>query len=78
MASFEIRVINDRQDGLSGVRVKIAFKSLTRGISLEENTDSVGSAYFNGYDDGMIDVYVDGKDCGSFYYKDGDSITITK
>ena len=76
--SFEVRVVNDDQDGLSGVRVKLEFTNPTRGMSDPEYTGSDGSAYFGGYDDGDINVYIDGSDYGSYYYRDGDSITITK
>jgi len=78
MASFEVRVVNDDEKGLSGVRVRLSFKGLTRGIAPEEYTDSDGSAYFIGYEEGDIAVYIDGRDCGSYYYEDGGSITITK
>lgn len=78
MASFEVRVVNDDQKGLKGVRVRLSFKGLTRGMSSEEYTDSDGSAYFDGYEKGDITVYIDGRDYGSYYYVDGGSITVTK
>jgi hypothetical protein len=78
MASFEVRVVNDDQKGLSGVRVRLGFKGLIRGMSSEEYTDSDGAAYFSGYEEGDITVYIDGRDYGSYYYGDGGSITITK
>ncbi len=78
MASFEVRVVNNDQDRLNGVRVRLGFKGLTRGMSSEEHTDSDGSAYFSGYEEGDITVYIDGRDYGTYYYEDGGSITITK
>ena len=78
MASFEVRVVDDDQEGLKGVRVKLEFLSLTRGMSAAEYTDSDGSAYFDGYDEGDIEVYIDGSSYGKYYYEDGGSITITK
>ena len=78
MASFEVRVVNDDQKGLGGVRVRLSFKGLTRGIAPEEYTDSDGSAYFDDYEKGDITVYIDGRDYGSYYCEDGGSITITK
>ena len=77
MASFEVRVVNDAQDGLSGVRVGIEFTSLPRGMA-DEITDVDGSAHFNEYDEGDINVYIDGRNYGSYYYRSGGSITITK
>jgi hypothetical protein len=78
IASFEVRVVNDDQKGIRGVRVRLEFTSLTRGLSAAETTDSDGSAYFDGYEEGSIRVYIDGSNCGEYYYRDGDSITITK
>jgi hypothetical protein len=78
MASYRVRIVNDDQKGLSGARVRLSFKGLTRGIAPEEYTDSDGSAYFSGYEEGDITVYIDGRDYGSFYYEDGGSITVTK
>ena len=77
MASFEVRVVDDEQEGLKGVRVALEFVSLTRGMATEY-TDSDGSAYFDGYDKGDIEVYLDGSSYGKYYYEDGGCITITK
>lgn len=77
MASFEIQVVNDDQDGVEGVRVKLEFTSLTRGMSDDEYTDSDGSVHFDGYEEGEIRVYLDGSDYGTFKYEDGGAITIT-
>ena len=77
MASFEVRVLDD-QKGLKGVRVRLEFVSSTRGMSASEYTDSDGSANFNDYDEGDIEVYIDGSSYGGYHYEDGGSITITK
>lgn len=78
MANFEVRVVNNDQEPLRGVRVKLEFTSITRGMSAEEYTDSDGVAYFSNYDEGEIRVYVDHDNCGTHYYEDGEQITITK
>jgi len=78
MASFEVRVVDDNQEGLKGARVRLEFVNQTRGMSASEYTDSDGSAYFDGYDEGDIEVYVDGSSYGRYHYEDGGSITITK
>jgi hypothetical protein len=78
MPSFEVRVVNDDQEGVKGVRVRLEFTSLTRGMSAEEYTDSDGSAYFDGYDEGSINVYIDGRNYGGYHYDEGGCITITK
>jgi hypothetical protein len=78
MASFEVRVVNDDQKGISGVRVRLEFIPLDRGMSGEEYTDADGSAYFSGYDEGGVNVYVDGANYGSYDYREGDCVTITK
>jgi len=77
MASFEVRVVNNDQEGVSGVRVALEFTSIVRGMATE-HTDSEGSAHFDGYDEGDIRVYVDGQSCGTYSYEDGGCITITK
>jgi hypothetical protein len=76
--SFEVRVVNDDGDGVSGVRVVLSFTDPTRGQSDAEFTDSDGSADFDGYEDGEVKVFLDGADYGAFSYRDGDSITVTK
>jgi hypothetical protein len=78
MASFEVRVVNDDQKGIRGCRVRLEFEGLTRGISSDEQTDSDGCASFDGYDEGEVIVYVDGRNLGTYTYRDGGSITITK
>ena len=78
MAAFEVHVVNDEQEGIRGCRVRLEFKGLTRGMSDDETTDSDGCAYFDDYEDGEIIVYIDGSSYGSYDYRGGDSITITK
>ena len=78
MASFEVRVVNDDQQGLRGVRVSLSFTSLLRGKTAAESTDSDGSASFAGYEEGEVTVYIDGRDYGTYSYRDGECITITK
>ena len=77
MASFTVRVVNDDQEGRAGVRVRLEFTDLTRGMSASENTDDDGRADFDGYDEGEVNVYVDGQNYGSYDYREGDEITIT-
>lgn len=78
MASFEVRIVNHDQKGIRGVRVRLEFTSLTRGMSASETTNSDGSAYFDGYEEGGICIYIDGSNYGEYHYRNGDSITITK
>ena len=77
MASHEIRVVNDDQRGISGVEVGIEFTSIARGMA-HERTDSDGSAYFDDYDEGDMNVYLDGSSYGRYYFSDGGCTTITK
>ena len=78
MPAFEIRVVDRDQKGIRGARVRLEFMSLARGMSATETTDSDGLAYFESYDEGKIRVYIDGSNRGEYYYRYGDSITITK
>lgn len=75
---FSIRVVNDDQEGVSGIRVTLEFTDLVRGVSNEVYTDNDGYAEFNGYDDGEVIVYVDGSNVGRYQYEDGGSITVTR
>jgi len=78
MASFTVRVADSDQKAASGVRVRLEFTSVLRGMSTEEYTDSDGCANFDGYDEGEIQVYLDGKSYGNYQYSDGDEITLTR
>jgi len=75
---FSVRVVNDNQEGVSGIRVRLEFSGITRGMSDDAYTDDQGYAEFDGYDPGEVDVYVDGSNMGTYSYADGDSITITR
>ncbi|PIR89823.1 hypothetical protein COU04_01470 [bacterium (Candidatus Gribaldobacteria) CG10_big_fil_rev_8_21_14_0_10_33_41] len=77
MASFSVRVVNDEQEGISGSRVVLEFTSILRGVTGEEYTDSDGYAYFDDYDEGEVEVFIDGSSYGTYEYRDGESITIT-
>ena len=77
MADLSIRVLNDDEEPLEGIGVGIEFTELIRGMA-HESTDDEGYAYFSGYDEGPIRVYLDGKNCGKYNYVDGDNIDITK
>jgi hypothetical protein len=46
-------------------------------MSDEVYTDADGHAEFDGYGDGEVNVYVNGGNCGTHSYRDGDGITIT-
>jgi len=79
MASFTVKVVNDNQEGISGVRVRLAFTDIDRAMSNPEyTTDDDGRADFDGYDDGEIEVFIDGSSYGTYQYVDEDEITITK
>jgi len=77
MASFSVRVVDDEQEPISGARVVLGFTSILRGMTAEEYTDSEGYAYFGGYDEGEVEVFIRGSSYGDYSYRDGDSITIT-
>jgi hypothetical protein len=75
---FDVRVVDESGDGVDGARVTLGFKTSVRGMTTPEYTGSDGHAEFEGYDDGEVKVFVDGADCGTYDYKDGESITITR
>ncbi len=75
---FSVRVVDDDQKGVSGIRVTLEFTDVLRGMSGEVYTDADGYAEFGGYDDGEVVVYVDGSNFGTYQYEDGGSITVTR
>ena len=77
MADLEIRVLNEDEEPLEGIRVGIEFTDVIRGMA-HEHTDSEGIAYFNDYEEGPVRVYLDGKNYGEYHYRDGERINITK
>jgi hypothetical protein len=77
MASFTVRVVDDDDEGIAGVRVGLEFTSITRGMA-HEYTDSDGRAEFGDYDEGEVNVFLNGQNYGTCEYVDGDEITITK
>jgi len=78
MADLSVRVLNDDGESLSGISVRLEFTELTRGMSVTEETDGDGCAYFSGYKEGPIKVYLNHKNYGEYDYRDGDDIDITK
>jgi hypothetical protein len=76
--SFAIRVVDDEDEGIEGVRVVLSFTDVTRGQTGAELTDSGGYAEFDGYDDGEVTVFINGAEYCIADYRDGDEISITK
>ncbi len=77
MATFSVRIVDDNQKPVKGVEVTLGFTSFTRGMTSDKYTDSNGFAYFDGYNEGNVKVYVRGSNYGEYSYDDGGSITIT-
>jgi hypothetical protein len=78
MAVLGICVIGEDEEPLKGVRVKLEFTGLARGMSDEKRTDSEGMAFFHGYEEGPVRIYLNGTSYGGYYYEDGDKINIWK
>ena len=68
MADLEVRVLNNKDRGIEGIAIRLGFNDIDRGMSDTEYTDSDGSAYFNGFEDGEFTLYVDHKSEGDYYY----------
>ena len=77
MADLSVRVLNDDEEPLEGVRVGIEFTELTRGMA-HEHTDKEGYAYFRSYKEGPIEIFLDGRSYGEYHYGDGESINLIK
>lgn len=78
MASFSVRVVNDEEEGVEGVRVVLSFTDPLRAQTDAERTDEDGYAEFSGYEEGEVRVFLDGSDCGTYDYDDGGSITVSQ
>lgn len=76
--SFCVRVVNKSQDGLGGVRVQMSFTDGLRGMTGEKHTDTDGYAWFDGYRDGEVKVFLGGSNYGIYRYRNGENITIKK
>ena len=77
MSTFTIRVVDDEDEGIGGVRVRVSFLDSNRSDS-DAKTDSDGYADFDGDDEGEIEVFLNGTNYGSYEYSEGDEITIEK
>jgi len=75
--AFDVHVVDDEGEGVSGAHVSLSFTSLLRGVTGERSTDSDGHAEFDGYEDGEIEVFVNGTGYGTYRYSNGEGITIT-
>jgi len=76
---FTIRVVDDEDEGIGGVRVKVSFLERLKGKSMaEQKTDSDGYADFDGDEEGEVEVSLNGTSYGTYEYAEGDEITIEK
>ncbi len=75
---FIVRVVDDEDEAIEGVRVVLSFTEATRGQTDPERTDEEGRVEFEGYEDGEVKVFLDGEECAICDYVDGDEITITQ
>jgi hypothetical protein len=76
MASFSVRVLNDMNAPVIGIRVILEFPLQPFMIKAEEYTDKNGYAIFYGYDNDEIEIMVNGNNFGRYYYCDGEGITL--
>ena len=76
--SFTVRVVNDDNDSVREARVTLNFMNSIRGVTAAEYTAEDGCAVFDGYDDGEVEIFVDGSSCGTHDYSDGGEVMITQ
>jgi hypothetical protein len=76
MASFSIKVINDKDMPVSGIKVSLDFPEEPFSASIFQYTDKYGFVQFFGYEKGEIEVFVNGDSFGYHYYNDGEGITL--
>jgi uncharacterized protein YfaS (alpha-2-macroglobulin family) len=75
--TFDVHVVNSECEGVEGAHVRLSFTNILRGMTVEERTDSDGHAEFSDYENGEVKVFVNGSNYGTYYYSEGDGITIT-
>ena len=78
MAGFRVRVIDFNEKPIKDAGVRLEFQGSGPRTSKEEHTDAEGIASFDGYEEGLIIVYVDGSTYGCYHYEEGKQINIMK
>ena len=76
--AFTVMAVDQNGRGLEGLRVMLRFVEPTRGDAPTEDTNADGCAEFEGFDQGEVQVFVDGADCGVHDYEDGELVKITR
>ena len=74
--TFDVHVVNSEGEGVEDAHVRLSFTNILRGMTAEERTDSDGHAEFSDYENGEVKVFVNGSNYGTYYYSEGDGITI--
>ncbi len=77
MSTFSIRVVDDEDEGIGGVRVRASFLDSKRSDS-DGKTDSDGYVDLEGDDEGEVEVFLNNTSYGTYEYSEGDEITIEK
>ncbi len=76
--AFTVRVVNTGGDPVVDIRVVLSFKGPSRGLTAAEYTGADGRAEFDGHEEVDVIVFVDGRDCGTFPYREGGAVTVTE
>jgi hypothetical protein len=76
--AFTVMAVDQNGRGIEGLRVMLRFVEPTRGDAPAEDTNEDGCAEFDGFDQGEVQVFVDGTDCGVHDYEDGELVKITR
>ncbi len=76
MGSFQVYVVKEGTNPVVGVPVRLEFRGHKPGMSAEKRTDINGSVQFNYYEESEVEIFIAGRDCGAYKYKNGESITI--
>jgi len=71
MASFSVRVVDDKHKPIQRAHIVLSFTGTPRGMTVEGYTDSDGYADFVGYDEGEAEVFVSGSSSCAVSQKPG-------
>jgi hypothetical protein len=76
--SFRVRIMTTAGAPAPDITVVLRFKSFTRIMTAAEMTDREGDANFEGHEDGVVEIFVDGLTRGEHQYLDGQSLTLSQ
>ena len=73
---FRIKVVDGGLRGVGNVPVKLEFCAEWPDVAGIGWTDEEGFVVFEGFEDGEVEVHVNGRGCGVYEYRNGYQLTV--